>query len=680
MKMIAHRLGSAWIWALIAVTQLLILLWWSRWIIDVKYDRPALTDLYDHSQWVVPQSPRLMGDAELYQVSGDDIWRAGEFFRVNPETPPFGKYVYGAAINLTNRPYLGTIAIFGTTLFLSAILCFNLFPHNRRQAIVISSSLLLGNQLFASQLTQTMLDMPQLCGLLLYTLGLIAYRKTTKNLFILMASVGLTIFIGSKIGVLAPILLIGGLFFLPLKNWKAWATLLITSAILYTGLYLPYFLQGHTPIEWLKNQKWMITFYRTSNVAFFGWNLPAVVFTGWHWGWWDKSWSAVGEWSILWPVTFGSLLLGWKHFKTLDNNWRGILVMSTLFMVSFLILPFWPRYLILVLPFSAYFLAKTIRHYPITNQLTLAVGILLLTISSQLPLAEPVAGHVADRWAAQAYPEIYGTLSQASQEAFTRGEFVTLIASAEQGMQSEKITAYAELNQKSLWQSTQTGTLYIVRQTPLGLVTHAHPIQLVRERGRWRVRWDWQLVAPFYEPGSHFTVVQEQLPYGTVKTSDNIAVIQPANKEILFVKPALIKKEPADLQKITLLTGLREIDILPPLFVTAYNAPLVRIGPVVQDIGQDTLETAKTDPAYLWAEEPTAFFLEELRGIEYSPWLKQFVAQNPKLQSLSAGSLILTLPDESIKILKETPGKKGEDILLPETYDELKQRIVRELR
>jgi hypothetical protein len=681
MKMLAHRLGSAWIWALLAVTQLVILLWWSRWIVDVKFDRQALTNLYDHSQWVVPQSPRLMGDAELYQVGGDVLWRTGEFFRVNPETPPVGKYLYGAAINLTNRPYAGSVVSFASALLLVAAVCFQIFPRgSRRRSIAISYSLLLANQLFSSQLTQTMLDIPQLCGFLLFILGLITYKKTTKNVFLALTSLGLAIFIGAKIGAMAPILLIGGAFILPPKRWEAWISMLAMAGLIYMAFYSPYFLQGHSLIEWLKTQKWMIEFYRSSDVTFFGFNLPAVIFTGWHWGWWNKSWGAVGEWSMLWPITFGSLLLGWRQWRTLDNSWRSLLVMSSLFLVSFIIFPFWPRYLILILPIAVFFLARSVDRFPLTHQLTAAVGILLLTLSSQLPLAKPVAAQLADRWSAQAYLEIYGTLSESSQLELPHETFTTLLATAEQGMQSEKITSYVELNQKNLWPSQVSGTLYLVRQTPLGLFTHAQPIQLIRERGRWRVSWDWELVAPFYEPGAHFTIIEEQLPFGTVRTADKVEVIQPGQREILFVQPTGLKDVDAEIHELELLTGQHYIGLRAKMFVTAYDAPWVKIGPLIPGLDEERLEAAKTHPAYRWSEEPSFTFLEELRGIDAAPWLNTFVDENPRIQSLSAGSLLLTLPDESVKILKETEGKKGEDILLSETYEELQERIERELR
>lgn len=681
MKMIAHRLGSAWIWALLAVAQLIILLWWSRWIVDVKFDRQALTNLYDYSQWTVPQSPRLMGDAELYQVGGDVLWRTGEFFRVNPETPPVGKYLYGAAINLTGYPYIGSVFIFGMALLLIAALCFQIFPRgSRRRSTAIAYSLLLANQLFASQLSQTMLDIPQLCGFLLYILGLISYKKTTRTIFLVLTGLGLAIFAGAKIGILAPILLIGGAFILSPKNWKAWLGILATSALIYTAFYLPYFLQGHGIIEWLKTQKWMIEFYRSSGVSFFGWNLPAVIFTGWHWGWWSKQWASVGEWSMLWPITFGSLLLGWKQWRTLDPNWRGLLVTGTLLLIWFIIFPFWPRYLLLVLPIAVFFLVRTLDRFPLTNQLTAAVGILLISLSSQLPLAKPIASHVADRWSAGAYPEIYGTLSEGSSLDLTREDFTTILSTAEQGMQSEKITSYVELNQKNLWPSQVSGTLYLVRQTPLGLVTHAWPIQLIRERGRWRVSWDWQLVMKEFEPGAHFTLIEEQLPFGSVRTADKIEIIQPSHREVLFAAPAKMKNETAELDALGALVGQRGVELRHKIFVTSYGTPWVKIGPLAPGVSQSTIELAKLNPAFRWSEEPTYTFLEDLQGISTAPWLTQFVASNPQIRSLSAGTLFMTLPNETTSVIKETQGKKGEDIQLSETMKELRERIERELR
>ncbi len=681
MKQLAHRLGRAWIWVLLVTAQVLWLFYWNRWILDIKFDRNALTDLYDHSQWVVPMSPRIMADAELYQLAGDLLLRTGEMFRINPETPPVGKYLYGLAIQTTQRPYLASIGLFLTALLLTGILAFLISPRGmRRQVVAITTSLLLANQLFSSQLSQTMLDIPQLIGLLLYILGLIAYKKTTKMATILLAGVGLGIFAGSKIGILAPILPIGGVFFLSWRRWKQWLLIFASAGVFYLALYVPFFWQGNTLLDWFGAQKWMVTFYRSSGVAPHYLNLPATLLTGSHWGWWNEHWSAVQEWSTLWPLMFGAFLLHWKRWKNLDNTWQGILVIGSLLLASFVIFPFWPRYLILVLPFAAIFLARFIQPLPLTHQLTAGMGLLLLTITSQLSSPTSLAAHLADRWSAKAYPEMYQLLDDQSRQELTLGEFITLVANAEHGLQSKKITAYAQLEANNLWPTKQQGTLYLVRETPIGLFTHSQALDLIRERGRWRIRWNPQLIAPNFEPGSSFMLMREEETIGSVKTEDDIEIIRSGTQEILFVDPEEIENNEEDINALATLTGMLGTDLRHAIFVTSYRAPWVRLGPLVADLQPEEIQAAKQKKGYFWSEEVAPFILEDLQGVPYSLWMRKFLSEHPEIQPVASGVIILNLPNGNTQVLKETPGKAGQDILLPYTYDELKEAIRKEMQ
>jgi hypothetical protein len=82
----------------LAVAIILVVAWSFfsfRWIFSYHFDYTYFKDWYGHSQWQIPLSPRTMGDAELYQLSGLELVRGANPFSINPEVPPLVKYFYG---------------------------------------------------------------------------------------------------------------------------------------------------------------------------------------------------------------------------------------------------------------------------------------------------------------------------------------------------------------------------------------------------------------------------------------------------------------------------------------------------------------------------------------------------------------------------------------------------------
>ena len=77
-----------------------------RFVFTQGYDLNYLEDFYNNSQWVVPQSPRIMGDGELYSYAAGTLLQGDDPFRVNPETPPLGKYIYSLSILIFSNPLI----------------------------------------------------------------------------------------------------------------------------------------------------------------------------------------------------------------------------------------------------------------------------------------------------------------------------------------------------------------------------------------------------------------------------------------------------------------------------------------------------------------------------------------------------------------------------------------------
>jgi len=61
---------ASWLLIGLIIGSFLLTLWTSRWAGQFQFAETYYQDWYDHSQWADSAQPRIMGDAELYALSG----------------------------------------------------------------------------------------------------------------------------------------------------------------------------------------------------------------------------------------------------------------------------------------------------------------------------------------------------------------------------------------------------------------------------------------------------------------------------------------------------------------------------------------------------------------------------------------------------------------------------------
>src|SRR5258708_5324811 len=345
----------------IALILFAISLWAYRWIFSYRFDYTYFKDWYDHSQWSIPLSPRIMGDAELYQLSGYSLLKGDNPFHINPETPPLGKYAYGAAILWFNNPYYASLVFYVISVFL-----FWWFSHlvlRSKSFVWLAVFFYATSPLFFSQIGQVGLDLPQLCFLLLHLIFFFLCVGSEEKkpspvswFFLAISGLGLGAFTVTKIGFFVPVILLVDAWLLWKKKRVAQLIpLIVFMSVTYFASYTPYFFQHHSFIEWLKAQKWMIHFYTSAHVHFIPLMIFVTLLSGVWIGWWNNI-EYVKEWTLLWPVALIIFFyyLFHKHFwRETHRTWQWQYVLFFLFgfIVTNNVIPFWNPYLILFLPF-----------------------------------------------------------------------------------------------------------------------------------------------------------------------------------------------------------------------------------------------------------------------------------------------------------------------------------------
>ena len=458
---------------------------------DYQYSK----DLFDHSQWRIPQSKRGIGDDSLYQVAGYELWQKANFFEINPEMPPLGKALYGLSIVLFKNAFYANILIFVLSLWIFKKIAQEFFK--KQWQITTAIFFLLLQPVFFTQLNTTLLDLPQLLSLLIHVYGIVKLLKTNKKqwFYSLIAGISLGAFISIKIGFLVTIILLVD-FIALIRKQKIlnFLLILLLTGIIYLLVYLPYFLQGNSLISFIQAQLWIIHFHTSSKIDINHLLLPISFFTGWYKGWSeDAAWSRSEHWSYSWPIIgLSYLLLIITNLKK-GKIWQITIEKYFIFLTSgvliiYLFIPFWTRYLLLVLPFMILlFVAKL----PSKKSFWAILVWLLLII--QLPLTlisnpKQSTEYMAQLWQKDLYLDLYSYINFPNTSV-SRKQFEKQMLVLNNKLSVIDKTVEIELIDDSLLKNKIKTKVQIVYKTPHDSISHSATTYLVRKSNRWFLDW-----------------------------------------------------------------------------------------------------------------------------------------------------------------------------------------------
>lgn len=289
-----------------------------------------------------------IGDDALYTFAGWEYIHGHDPTTLNAELPPFGKYLIGLSeIVFQNQN------IFALASGLCALLAFYLLNttiFKDKLYAFLPVFFLSFEPLFFNQLNITLLD------LLYFSLLCLTFYLLSTNRFI-WSAVFLGLMAGTKASVSTFPFVIGiALAYLILskqfQNIKKYLITLPIAFLTFLLIYIWYFLKGHSLVDFLGVQKWIISFYASGAKG----SLTApweIMFTGRYANWWGEQ-SIVSEWHLGWPLLFvastASIVFIIK--KRLFSKPIILLAMWTFAYLLFLsFIPTWSRYFLLILPF-----------------------------------------------------------------------------------------------------------------------------------------------------------------------------------------------------------------------------------------------------------------------------------------------------------------------------------------
>ncbi len=663
----------------------LFLIYHYRYVYLNPFDEKYSRDLFDHSQYRIPRSPRSISDELLYQVAGVDYLKTGNLFDINPEAPPLGKYLYGLSIKLFNNPQVISIFIFSLT-FIFFFQIANLFFKSKK-LVFFTSILFLTEPLIYSQIGISMLDLPQLLFLLIHIYSFFKLvekenRIIKSVLFSALAGISLGGFISTKFGMFAAVIIAIELLLVSRKKRLIFNFFLIIlfGIFTYFVVYLPFFLKGGSLIDFLKAQKWIINYWKTSYVS----TIPGQIFIyfliGFNKGWYEGAvWERIPEWTIFWPIYIILFLIQIRYiinltikfirsqinFSVIKELYINLIILILIFLM--IPMPVFVRYLLLTLPFLILTTVKKISEVMKFNFYHYAIFALLFIIYfiQQIyylnPSPKPIIKEIVRQWENSTYQDMYNYLSL--DKKYDRYDFWRYMLNLEKKIHliDKKIDIVIE--KYFPWKKEINGQVKITYNTKVGSFTNTQPIKFLKKNNRWYLNWHSKLIFNKFDYNDEIVANIENGYYGKIIFSNNRILSEEGIHPFFLIQPNLVKNDRAVQQQLQELTGISAFQI--EIYYRANTLPneRVEIGFLKDSLHENDLEKIKIEPGIIIEKRKTRVYypnkqisLDLIKRIE----LQNYSIVNP----LTGGLIKIVKPEKNQIILLRRQKKDGKDIVI----------------
>lgn len=530
---------------LLLVLSILFITWSFRGYYTEKFEPSYWEHKYAQSQWRLPLSPRIIGDDGLYLAQGIAMVKGADPALLNAEVPPFGKYVIGFVTQIFGNHHVYGLLIMYLVVCFYYLLCKQII---NPFASLAATLLFVWDPLILSQWTVTMMDSLQLLLLLIIFYAL--HLSIKKNIYTLPSiTIGLTLglFSATKFPLLTPsIFFLISYYFVAKHKYLSVITMGICTILAYIATYTQYFLVGHTIIDLLKVQKYMMHFYRSSGVLpTFGSALLSLAI-----GMQQNLFTRKFEFSHIYTPTW-LFFSGFYLYKcvrsirshTFENNflYRIIFFWIGVSILTFSCTSFWSRYLLIVIPFVYIIGMQLLTTNTSKNIQYTCIGLcLIFNISNSYQILFPTSESSFSQFSYalehQLFSDIY-FMSDANTTYFPSWqEFNAFGIKTFTDAQIEKIqvqTTYAE------WSNTASSQVIPVTLTlttqHLGSLQHETLISMVKKDNRWKVIWNWEMLLPSLTHSSTLETILDEAKRGSIYAADGKALAYDAPSYLVSI-------------------------------------------------------------------------------------------------------------------------------------------------
>lgn len=565
----------------VIIFQFIQIIYFQRGKFIERYDVEYWKDRFEHSQWVLPLSKRIVGDDGLFAYIGYDLINGGSITGFDSEVPPLGKYFIGLSVRIFHNPLYYSIFFGLGSLILFYIIGVKVLKNKVNSLLAVSVLFL--DPLFFSQFWQSTLDICQLFFLLVHVLFLTYLINTKKYIskrcifYAFMSGLALGFFAQVKYPILLPlILIIESVFFILKGKKKEYFLYLIGIGLAILMVNIKFFLDGNSIIDFFKFQKYILSFYLKSQLTVHKEAIWKILFLGKFPAISTGELININEWWIMWPIIsviglLASILFVFK--KTISFVWRGfgLFILGSLFILT--VIPSYPRYLIIILPFLYLVAIKFMQPFLNKKKLILYLMLLLFGIANSffflLPKPEGYLNGFYYNFSHLYFYDIYQeNILDTGVLGLTRSKFEHIINKTYTDAGIKAIEVKELSRNIPIFASNEEARIKLTYKTQdLGGFFEEKIIKLVQKDGKWKIKWDWNLVLNGFSPG---LIVQTETVLGkrgSIISPGGEILAQDYRSYLVSVNPEEINlKRENEMLDIISLIG----DVKPPHLQNAY--------------------------------------------------------------------------------------------------------------
>lgn len=535
---------------LIFIFQFAQIIYFKRGAFAEKYDVGYWKDRYEHSQYELPLSKRIIGDDGLFAYAGFRLINGDNPFSINNDKPPIAKYFFGLSILLFHNP-LTIVLFFGIGTLVTFYFIAKHFLKDRSLALLATTFLFL-DPLFFSQFWITALDLIQLFFLLLNILLLINIKKLRGwNILIVLGSgLSLGLFAEVKPPILFPIIFILETFLIFYKGLKKEYLFFIFG--LFLGCLLPYLrfiYLGNGLLEVLRAHKFMASIYFQSQLKTHVGAIWLTLLMGKFPDIVTSSLTNVSEWWILWPIItlFGIIMAISSFFnKKIPVLNKGLAVFLLVSLLVFSFIPSYPRYLVIILPFLYLFGISFSQKFLGKDRLVLYL--ILITfglINSFLFLLPKPDVYLSDFYYNLSHLYLHDVYQENIVDTnalnLTRSQFRYVANKAFENAEVKEIDVKELTKNIPMFATIGSVKLGLTYKTQdLGVFYEQKTVEAVEKNGKWKIKWDWGIIFNGFLPGlrvEHQIILGKR---GSIIDSKGIYLAKDAEGYLLSVNPEKI--------------------------------------------------------------------------------------------------------------------------------------------
>lgn len=527
-------------------------IFFSRQIFSFRYEPEYYENLYYFSQWNIPQSTRGISDGELYKFVGFRLAEGENPFDINFEVPPFAKHLYGLAEKYIGNPYwISLVFYFGLIGVLFAAVKDLIGP----KKILPSILLLVTTPFIATQIRETMLDLPLTFLFLTHALFFGTYLKRGKLLDLLISGLFLGLATGTKIGVYTPFISVLGALIL-LIDKKGLKNIFLYTGSIFAGYVLSfnsYFLRHPNPIPWLRLHAKPLKFYLGSSVDANYMDQFKTLFTGIFEAWASSGKLGYNDWSPVLAVgAIAGVVVLRKSLAEKNWTWVYMSALAIIFLLVNSLIPFYPRY---VMPAVPIFILLVARLFKKTNVLIILalLNIPFLVSSVAIQDVRGDVGAFAHFVSSRAYRELYRSITPENRNDIKEIDFVNtledLFTTLDTRAIDVKVANVTEGSNKALVE------FEINYETRYGHMTHKPKVTYEKINNQWRANWQWDYILPQYSPDKEIVVVEKGTAFSKLVDKEGKTLATKGPGKAVYMIPRLMFDWGQSLDQISSVVG-----------------------------------------------------------------------------------------------------------------------------